>query len=668
MEKDTACGTAIIEKIDLIDGKGDREEIHIEIIEQKYREEKKASMEEKDDDEEREIWLNEKDKLGKVEKNDRITELISKKDEKMLSMPPPPAFEGKARNNFSADEILSSEYSSDIDSDFPASSVSDDSRIKRSIKKHSSPSRISFKSEDEKTQRVKEKRRSDSLHRSVPTPSSPEYFEERESLLPALKSHGAYPAPDKSAKNGNNKSPRHHRLHKQLSVVEDEDFLSESSEDEYYAKKHPRPALPAKVPEKRLLIDLDEEHYQPSSAEQQRGKSPRRVERTDTVIYKGPKERNLLDSSNIEPPHCPAPLSPIVVKPSPALLARLPSTDANHLQVPGVNLKDIVPNSPYPPDELAAKDGPKSVIRLADEEARVAEMLNRKYRQSCMHELIRVIDSRMIAHHRTDSQKWRRHLAAAANGDTPSPEAAHRRLAHHRHSRSRSPDSLPPDSLQRHHHHSSSHHLAKHSRSHHNSCESIAQQQQQHLVPEPVMRHLSEELEDAVELEAAQQLAQSASSGPRELEAGERLEMHALKARETPRSENSLPPSRPTTLTGSSTNASETKTTNPANATDCLCVSHSPSARRQQQNNHQEPPPPPPPAQQPQQQGSSVSPADNRQPQQQPQLQQPPQQPLQQQQQQHQKLVHSPAARNPGIPLHRRSSDSDLSITPKGRL
>lgn len=559
------------------------------------------------------------DKEDDDDDDEEKVSLIDDKDEELPPPPPPPPlFENKK------DEILSSEFSSDVDSDMPISAIPYDYRTKRPTKKLSSPTRTSKPVIGE--QETRKKPRSEPLFLSLPPPPPPPPGYEEKAT------------PEKSPKNSNNsgKSMRHHRLQKQLSLTQDDDNPSESSEDEYYAKK--RAVLPKANQDKKLLINLNDDDMQQSSSTDQRGKSPRPVVRTDTVIYKPPaekitpappKEKNLLDTVNTELPSSPAPLVPVVTPPKVTrTISNSGNADNNHLQVPSANLRDIVPKSPYPME--SPKEG-KSSFNFPDE-ARVAEMLMKKYRRTCMLDLIKVIDSRMLHHHsHSDSTRRRRHVLISKRNQTPSPDSVHRKMPHHRRSRSRSPES---------NHH---HHTKHHSRSHHASCESIVDKLPSTTLhttssSEPVV----EEPEEAVESLGQPKTTATTANIPasnNNTSTPEFLEMHAIK---------------PSTTTHSKTNVPipDTKSTNPANATDNLCVSHSPSARRQQQNNqnqnqNQEVNSQPQQQQQLQQQtqGTSISPAGN---------------------QQQQKVAHSPATRNPGIPLHRRSSDSDLSITPKG--
>lgn len=582
-------------------------------------------------------------------------------DEILSSESSPTISTSKTGKILTVDELLSSEFSSDVDSDMPLSAVPSDYRSKRT-KKLSSPSRTS-----RLTEQARQKKVPAPLTLLIAQPLLIEPCLEREKLLTQLdpKQVETSSTPQMSPKINIGKVARHHRLHKQVSVIQtDEEVPSESSDDdEYYTNKHPRPVAP-KIPEKSL-INLDDDQHLPVSTDQ-RGKSPRRVERTDTVIYKGPKDKDkpILDLTNNEPPASPPPLSPTVVGTPTTVAPRSPNADLNHLQVPIATLRDIVPKSPYPTEKSSE---PKAVFSFPDEE-RISEMLIKKYRLSCMLDLIKVIDTRMLSHHHshTDSTRRHKHMTIAKRNQTPSPDSVHRKMLHHRRSRSKSPESI---SIHHHHHspHSPSpsvHHLAKHSvaKSHHDSCESITDKLHHSALPPSsvaMKQHIIKELEEVVVNAAAKRLAQAKPPNNHAITESESIEMQALKIHECPKAAvkpsvtsesitaniatNTAATTHATTCTTPTTptnNIPETKTTNTANATDNLCVSQSPSTPRQQQqhrqNQNQETP-----------QGSSTSPANN---------------------QLHQKIANSPSTRNSAIPLHRRSSDSDLSITPKGRF
>lgn len=501
------------------------------------------------------------------------------------------------------DEMLSSEFSSDIDSDMPLSAIPNDYRIKRS-KKLPSPVR------------------------TYKTSEPPQSLDEKENLLPITETPmiKTRASPEK-LKNNSAKVLRHHRIHKQASATQiDESDCSDSSssEDEYYVKKPQRPP-PLKIPNQNLLINLDDDP-------QLREKSPRKIERTDTVIYKGPKEKNLLDLSNNDLQPSSPPLSPIVINsPStPVILPTTPCTDVNHLKVPGVNLKDIVPNSPFPPGQLS-----KATFDFPDD-VRVAQMLLKKFRQTCMMDLMKIIDSKMMHHHsHSESTKRRKHLhqsMVAKRNQTPSPDSTKKRMTHHRRSRSRSPESHSPTSSSHHHHHHhlpssplATHSLSKHPlKNHHDSNENIkptAPSTPEVSTPQSAVKILTTSRQTSV------------------ISKSELLEMHDLKTHPAESANEII--DYISTIEATTNLISETKITNTANATDNLCVSHSPSTNRQQnQETGQNQVPAAPP----------VSPIANH----------------------HQKVVpvaHSPLVKTiPAIPLHRRSSDSDLSITPKGQF
>lgn len=458
------------------------------------------------------------------------------------------------------------------------------------------------------------------------------------------------------------KLTRHHRHHlKQTSTLHtDLDNPSESSGDEYYPKHH-QPATPSKSPDiKKLLINLNEDQHHSSSSDH-RNKSPRRVERTDTVIYRGPKEKTLLDTSNIETPTSPAPLlpSPIVAS-SPA--PRSPSTEVKYLQLPAFNFKDIVPKSPYPLNDPSGK-----VFDFQAKEQQMVDLMEKKFRHSAMLELIKTIDCRMMNrhHHRilhSDSLRpMHKQLSSCKiNDQNPSPESTHHKSLHHRRSRSKSPPESNHHHRHHHHHHSmhTSHsssnlHSSNKHKSHHSSNESIIERTSHHSErqapqPSPVREELEEiDAKTAIKSFTQPDKSPTAVSKPSNLQ----LEMHALTPFKTVtvNANSSDYPETSASIINTNNpiadNSTNAKITNTANATDNLCVPRSSSIRRQQQlNKHNQ-------EIVQQQVGGSISPAGN--------------------QQQQPKISNSPATKNPSlsaVPLHRRSSDSDLSITPKGQL
>ncbi|XP_014215544.1 uncharacterized protein LOC106644517 [Copidosoma floridanum] len=511
--------------------------------------------------------------------------------------PPPPS--AKARL-LSIDDMLSSEFSSDVDSDLPVSAIPNDYRLKRN-RKHTSPSKVP---------KIAQKH--------LPEPSTlslaavPKIATEKSKAV----------SPEKSPKSVGLKSPRH-RLHKQLSIVQaDDEDLSESSEEEYMPKKRPPPL---KLPEIVPSSSLDDDHHAtsrelsvPSPTIDPRSKSPRRVERTDTVIYKGPKEKNAEQ-----------PLSPV----SPT------GRDTNHLKVPSVNLKDIVPKSPFP----VAVESKSAFIFPEDNE--VAEMLARKFRQSCMLELIRTIDTRMLAHHNSESTRRRKHLALVKNNNqTPSPDSSRHHQQPRRRSRSRSPESSSSPRHHHYHHHHSPHSSSLHhpGRSHHESSESIAERPPRSPSLEPMAEPLRA-LAQAKPDNHHHHHHVSHAIPPAESDS---LEMHALRSRESfknpgrPVVTSTSAPISSTTATNANAPSNETNVTTDSANNVCV-LSRTPSTRRQQVQ---------PVQSQDSQATTSASPTGGQ---------------AQQQQQPHVKATQSPK-NPPGIPLHRRSSDSDLSITPKG--
>jgi hypothetical protein len=568
------------------------------------------------------------------EDEDKIFNLIANKEDEASIKPF--LICDKKNNIISVEDVLSSEFSSDVDSDLPLNTISNDYKSMK-------PKKLSNSLKMLKLTDQEDQKNSELLHTLIPFESQNPYTLEQENLL-SIKSNQlkSFTIPEQLPKN--NIKLLKHRLHKQVSATQlEENNLTESSDDDYYTKNQQQSP---KIQTKKLLIDFTDDQYQ-SILTDCPEKQTRRVERVETVIYKNlkeNKEKNLLDLSNNESLSIPPPLPPSIINHPPSNPSSLDNTDVNHLQVPSVNLKDIIFKSPYPASEASFA-----------ENTQVAEMLNKKYRQSCMLDLIKIIDAKMFAHHHshTESTRHRKHLTITRK--TPSPDSIHRKMLYYHRSRSRSPDK---SSISHRHHglHSthtsctSIHNLSKYSlKNHHSSCECIMDKHY-HPCFESDLQHLPDKVEESVVISAAKTLAQPKPAFNELIDKNEFVEMQALKMSDNsniikPRimSENittinansTISNTVPTTIT-TITNVSDTKPTNIANATDNLCVSHSPSIRRQQhqQNLNQEI------------QQQSISPCGN---------------------QQHTKAAHSPASKNSSIPLHRRSSDSDLSITPKGR-
>ncbi|XP_023314150.1 uncharacterized protein LOC106652114 isoform X2 [Trichogramma pretiosum] len=561
---------------------------------------------------------------------------------------------------------LSSEFSSDIDSDLPLKIISSE-RPKR-VRKISNSSRSKSCVDSDKKKKV------------PPPLKMPENDEES----PVQQQQISSPASLKSARH-------HQRLHKQQSLILDElGNNSESSGDEYYPKHHVSRASS----KNHLLINLSDDDDEPSqsvSLADGKVKISRKVERTDTVIYKGPKEKSFPEASNAElealPPAAAATIQPKLVVP------RSPTSEIKLLQLPSPTPKDIAPKSPYP-----VEDRKSSEFVFPDEEKRVAEILTKKYRQSCMSDLIKMIDSRMLAHHHHhhghDSLRRRRLATSSRRLDqTPSPESTHRRIRGR--SRSRSPESTTASGGHHHHSHHHHHHHAtnlhsshsfassmhqldgSHSRahkSHHNSSESIVELAalspraglvNNHSVVESQPPPLREELDD--ELEQQQQPLKVLEKAPdqsslKAVSNSINADQQMLELQPLMKSIiNSTSPLTTNTNNNNSNNNNDNNNsaagseafnynniiTNNSNETDNSCVSQSSPIRRQQSQQQK--------TNQSVDQQQQISPATSN-------------------GQSNAKVIaatsaHSPAGKNPvlsGVSMHRRSSDSDLSITPKG--
>lgn len=183
-----------------------------------------------------------------------------------------------------------------------------------------------------------------------------------------------------------------------------------------------------------------------------KGKISKKVTRTETVIYKGPIKEN---NDKLKKIKSSTPLSPTIVVASPSEKeSQLSSIKSDcHLRVPIGESKEVNIHSPCTFED---KETPEfSLPNKYSMEAQImSERFKRKYRQHCMLDLIRTIDAKMMVHHmhnnRKDSKK-KRHDKNHVNL-TPSPESINR-IRHRRNSRSKSPEK------QHHHgHHNHSHH------------------------------------------------------------------------------------------------------------------------------------------------------------------------------------------------------------------
>lgn len=167
----------------------------------------------------------------------------------------------------------------------------------------------------------------------------------------------------------------------------------------------------------------------------------KKVARTDTVIYKGPPKNRFVVPKTTKSPNTAMRPSPI-----PIVVAPPPEEHATRLQVPVIRTTNINVQSTFSPDEMKTQHfGSIGSRKFPIDDRAFGEKFGRKYRQHCMLDLIRTIDAKMMIHHthhdRHDSTKSRRKKRDRHNASaTPSPDSIHRTRSHRRRSRSRSPD------------------------------------------------------------------------------------------------------------------------------------------------------------------------------------------------------------------------------------
>ncbi|XP_015108947.1 uncharacterized protein LOC107035843 isoform X2 [Diachasma alloeum] len=223
------------------------------------------------------------------------------------------------------------------------------------------------------------------------------------------------------------------------------------------------------VPYKRYLLhcgslEANKNHHE------KKDKMSKKVSRTETVIYKGPSKlkSHKPHTSGDEPSTSKKGLhldpkdnnKSIAVSPRPARIvmggpAELES-DNSHLKPPTLAALDMNIHTPYL--NIHNENPPEFTLAFPQEytiEAQLmSERFTKKYRQHCMLDLLRTIDIKMMAHRmhseRKDSTRSKKRHAHRHINSTPSPESIHRTRSYRKNSRSKSPE--------RHHHHHHSHH------------------------------------------------------------------------------------------------------------------------------------------------------------------------------------------------------------------
>ncbi|XP_046752356.1 uncharacterized protein LOC124415097 isoform X2 [Diprion similis] len=167
-------------------------------------------------------------------------------------------------------------------------------------------------------------------------------------------------------------------------------------------------------------------------------KNLKKVERNETVIYRGsPRGREK-----------PEPLQKI--KPVAIVIDSTLEEDRSHLSVPLLKVTEVNTKSNFGSEEGVVKpkelcDQRREMARSAEELAR-ADRLRSKQKRQCMLELIKIIDTKMLVHsmrdrHRNDSSRSRKHRREkVAASVTPSPDSIRKHRHRRRTSRSKSPE------------------------------------------------------------------------------------------------------------------------------------------------------------------------------------------------------------------------------------
>lgn len=374
----------------------------------------------------------------------------------------------------------------------------------------------------------------------------------------------------------------------------------------------------------------------PDKTEPQPEKLGKKVERNETVIHRAPPPKPVaivIDSTERDN-HC-------------------------HLAVPVLKVTDVNTKSNFSEEESAQMERERGLPQRTEismeDLARVQNKLRNKQKRQCMLDLIKIIDTKMLVHsmrdrHRNDSSRSRRHRPRdkVATSLSPSPDSVRKSRSRRKTSRSRSPEesslqsSATGSSLARPNHSSASSPGSRHA-----VCTSPSA-----VLDEAVpggdrgVAELSEVREDMVKL--------FGNATPRsdlsDFNGSELKELNKIEVESSTNASSSLTKNKLTVVsvvrkTHSDINLREvqegvgkTNNTNTANTTDNSCVPCYPDPRRQQ-------PEAVPPTSSP---ALPTTPtpaglANN-------------------------KISKSPAIKaNSAVPIHRRSSDSDLSITPKGR-
>ena len=391
-------------------------------------------------------------------------------------------------------------------------------------------------------------------------------------------------------------------------------------------------------------------------------KIPRKVERTDTVIYKGPlNEKGRPVTPKVEKRLPAQKQSSTDLSPIPIVVEHF-SEKSHLLQVPIVHTLEVNVKSTYTKKETELAEN--MVLKEHQMEGlRNSEVLQHKYRRSCMLDLMKTIDTKMMVHashhHKRDSfRSTRKRRDKIFKNLTPSPDSIQRARSHRRRSKSRSPEMYPHGKYPSTSTLNSVHAPSIHS-THHQSVRKHASPSNQtnfydnSQVSNPILMKdnlqlaksvVENPIEPEIRKSAVDKLAASLQSN--ELNNSSfNVELRELKLNNV--SSIPIPEIVESPLENSFSVCSlkepvkelivSTKTTNTA-VTDNLRVSCSPPLPRQQEEASTSP------VHAATHSSNMANSLTSKTP----------------------HLVNSKP--NSSIPLHRRSSDSDLSITPKGRI
>ncbi|XP_024947797.1 uncharacterized protein LOC107274679 isoform X2 [Cephus cinctus] len=221
--------------------------------------------------------------------------------------------------------------------------------------------------------------------------------------------------------------------------------ITDSMNDDNHSVRSETPPTPLLLVRPTSLVVDDNKNLEIHGRKE---KSPKRVERTDTVIYKGPsreKEKPIMPVANrditgkiVSAP----PVTSTSTKSVPHIVIPSVETTNCHLQVPvtDIHMKSAYTEITTPPIFIASLS---NSVQSPLNDPRITDILKQKFRRHCMLDLIRTIDTKMLVqpshHEKKDSIRSRRKRREKLN-IPPSPESIHKTRSHRRRSKSKSPD------------------------------------------------------------------------------------------------------------------------------------------------------------------------------------------------------------------------------------